>query len=893
MKLLQTPTLCYPVITLFNIQSLLPKIDEVRAIVATKLSSIVCVTETWLNNSVDSSLIAIHGFDVYRQDRRSRRGGGTAVYVKTGILSKEVVISDELAALNCDCCGISFRSDKIFLLTLYIPPNVPNNDLHRIHEIIVDTVDSFLFHEPQYQVIIVGDLNRFNVERLCTDLNLTDIVKKPTRGQNILDHIIISSGLTRIYGERVEYDCAIGKSDHLMITCTPCNPTPQNDLSCNHTLMDLRMSNLASLRSAAAQVDWMNALCQPTISNVDSQWNTFIELLQDLIALHIPMHNIRITNRDKEWITPLTKFLINERWKAYRRGDWAKFNHMKKKVKLEIARAKQLWAQRMKRSSNGLWKLVNHIQGKRIKDPMMNLLSQFNSTDDLLRTLQTQLSETFNSTSEPTCTSSESTSDTQWDVDVPIDLVQKLLSNLSESKAPGHDGIPNKIYKILADIIAEPLQLIFRTSILEQSIPVAWKKGKIIPIPKTVPPDIKKMRYITLLPTPLKILEKILLRQNWNYFQDAFGEDQHGFRPFSSTTTALIKIHDAALSSLNRPSSFGVAIASFDLSRAFDTIDCEIALIKMKDYNFPRGFLNWLRSYLTGRNGYLTVRGQHSSELEIPTGVPQGSVLGPAIFCSYIGDFKSTDPKVTVVKYADDINLVIPLLSSDAADIRRSIDAETENVAKWCGINKLVLNVAKSKLLLSTRREIIFDNPPTLSSESTLTVLGFVLNNKLTFTSHIEHICKKANRRLHVLRRLRGLITSKDLHSVYTLLIRSLFEYACPVFVGLNKKTENAMRKVDKRAHRIMAGMDQEQDFCNCNENTLAGRRLTMAEALMNQVAKIENHLLRHCLPPTLRYTGHYLVPFAPYHKYHQSFFPFMARHLNNQLSLLSKSKRL
>ena len=117
-----------------------------------------------------------------------------------------------------------------------------------------------------------------------------------------------------------------------------------------------------------------------------------------------------------------------------------------------------------------------------------------------------------------------------------------------------------------------------------------------------------------------------------------------------------------------------------------------------------------------------------------------------------------------------------------------------------------------------------------------------------------------------------------------------MFEYACPVFVGLNKKMEDALAKVDKRAHRIMAGLNLEQDYCNCSGNTLARRRLTMSEELIRQIAEMEFHLLKHCLPPTLRYSGHYLVPFAPYHKYHQSFFPFMVRYLNNQRSSLSKS---
>lgn len=173
----------------------------------------------------------------------------------------------------------------------------------------------------------------------------------------------------------------------------------------------------------------------------------------------------------------------------------------------------------MKGSSNELWKFVNHVQGKRIKDPLTNLLSEYNSIDDLL---QAKFTENFNSV--PTSTT-EIENGARWEVDISLLEAKKLFLSLSELKALGHDGIPNKIYKYLADVIAEPLQLIFKTSILEQSVPAAWKKSKIIPIPKTVPANVQKMRYITLLPASSNILEKILLRENWSNFETAFGNE--------------------------------------------------------------------------------------------------------------------------------------------------------------------------------------------------------------------------------------------------------------------------------------------------------------------------------------------------------------------------------
>ena len=106
------------------------------------------------------------------------------------------------------------------------------------------------------------------------------------------------------------------------------------------------------------------------------------------------------------------------------------------------------------------------------------------------------------------------------------------------------------------------------------------------------------MRYISLLPVPLKILERLVLRSVWRYFEDSYGLDQHGFRPGASTTTALIRLMDDAFSCRNDPSLFGLALISFDLSKAFDTIDCSLAIHKMRNAGFPSGICAGFKAIL-------------------------------------------------------------------------------------------------------------------------------------------------------------------------------------------------------------------------------------------------------------------------------------------------------
>jgi hypothetical protein len=611
--------------------------------------------------------------------------------------------------------------------------------------------------------------------------------------------------------------------------------------------------------------------------------------MSDIIDICIPKHTVILSDRDKEWITPLTKYLIQERWNAYRKGQWEKYRHLKEKAKVEIARAKSIWADKMRKSTNGLWKLVNNMRGKVNSDPISDLLAaEDNSVESLINKMVTRQSVTLTADGSisycPTLVVDPKEKDDDWAIEIREQDVRNLLRRASPSKAPGSDCIPNKVYRSLADIIAHPLTVIFRNSVSKRMIPLGWKKGLIIPLPKTKPPSLDKMRYITLLPLPLKILERLVLRSVWKHFEAAYGPEQHGFRPRASTTTALIALTNAASFCLNDPLSFGLAIVSFDLSRAFDTIDCSLALRKMKKAGFPNGFLAWLQNYFSNRTGAIKVRGQFSEEFSLSRGVPQGSVLGPPIFCAYVSDLKSSTVGVTTIKYADDINLVVPLHNRNSNDIRCLLDAETNHIRALCSSNHLTLNVDKSKFLLVSRRIITFDVPPQLPCVKTLKILGFVINDKLKWTSHIDQISKKCAQRMHVLRKLRGHIPVADLHLVYCSLIRSLLEYASPVFVGLNTTMRGKLDKIDKRAHRIIAGFSCiNQSFCDCESNTLNKRRLDISEKLFNSIESSPCHLLHQFIPPKLPRSKMYSVPFASNDKYFNSFFPFMARFLNSK----------
>lgn len=213
-------------------------------------------------------------------------------------------------------------------------------------------------------------------------------------------------------------------------------------------------------------------------------------------------------------MTPLTKFLINERWEAFRARDWARYNHLREKVKREISRAKSIWAEKVKSSSNGLWKLVKKVGEKGRNDPFSRLIHECGSAQALLDIFVKSLSQDFSANSGP-CGGLQSESLSEGAARV-LELhlsdaeVRRRIMKLSPSKSPGSDGIPNTIYRVLADALAKPLAAIFNKSIQSYTFPTDWKKRIMVPISKCNPPSIDEMKFITHLPTPSKILEKLV-----------------------------------------------------------------------------------------------------------------------------------------------------------------------------------------------------------------------------------------------------------------------------------------------------------------------------------------------------------------------------------------------
>ena len=276
-------------------------------------------------------------------------------------------------------------------------------------------------------------------------------------------------------------------------------------------------------------------------------------------------------------------------------------------------------------------------------------------------------------------------------------MVQKRLEQLNCRKADGSDDIPSRLLIVASDILSGPLTHLYSMSVQDGIVPRQWKLAKIHPVPKCRNPSLNDVRPISLLPVISKILERLVANSMMDKLIELYGPNQYGFRPNSSTCLANIKLHDYVTELLDRKGICGVIVLSFDLTRAFDKVRYDVLLNTLLNNDLPHKFVRWIKSYLQNRKQFVSVKDVRSSDVEVASGVPQGSILGPYLFGVFIGSLAPVHNSTCMIKYADDIVLVIPYVSSSVSNV--VVNEEIENVRKWTEDHGLQLNTQKSKFM--------------------------------------------------------------------------------------------------------------------------------------------------------------------------------------------------
>ena len=180
--------------------------------------------------------------------------------------------------------------------------------------------------------------------------------------------------------------------------------------------------------------------------------------------------------------------------------------------------------------------------------------------------------------------------------------VLACLKSLAVRKASSDGDIPNRFLKKTSEVIASAVAILINSTLLEQSIPQAWKRAIVTSVPKSAQPSsTEHYRPISLLPSIAKIWERRFLLRRLEPFL-AVNELQFGFRERSGCGDALLRLQQAVLESAVKKEAVRVAVVSLDVSRAFDTLKHTAILETLISRGIPPHLLNIVASWLEERS---------------------------------------------------------------------------------------------------------------------------------------------------------------------------------------------------------------------------------------------------------------------------------------------------
>ena len=184
-------------------------------------------------------------------------------------------------------------------------------------------------------------------------------------------------------------------------------------------------------------------------------------------------------------------------------------------------------------------------------------------------------------------------------------------------------------------------------------------------------------RPISLTSLSCKLLEHVVHSNIMTHFDShkILNNAQHGFRKRRSCTSQLINTLDNFADCLKLKQQIDAVL--LDFSKAFDKVDHEGLILKLKHLGICNPLLEWIRSFLIGRSQKVIVDGMASNPKPVLSGVPQGTVLGPLFFLVYINDISEGLTEGTKISlFADDSLLYRKINSTnDSIILQKDLDA--------------------------------------------------------------------------------------------------------------------------------------------------------------------------------------------------------------------------
>lgn len=809
---------------------------------------VLAITEHWLS---DANLKCI-SLDKYIliscYCRKQSIHGGSCLYVRDSIKAVNIPeLTDLSIELICEISAIHLIDFNLIIICLY-RTNLVSVKVFLTHlERVLEKANEF-----GLDFIVVGDMNinclgeqtidLRNLEDILVSQNCRNEVTFPTRvstnSSTALDH-----AYTNVTASVTASPIVTNIGDHRAVRIELAGqrrpPAIQTRVTRDYSLM-----NRTNFTLMVDSMDWANFVSDSNTAEVLT--TKLCNMLSNLNEICFPLKKRACRKKTYTWITQdvlNTKSLLFDCLELQRKFPnnielKNRIDCLNSKYNFEMQQCKmRFYVQQMTKtqnSSKAMWDVVNRERGKTVQLPL-----------DFTELVENRDGVKYSSKKGATDAMNSRFVDAPIACGAPRADLDLVLTQLRGARAPANQSmrlplftayevhsiiatrIPHKstkdIYGLSMDLlnsvafsISPVLAHLFNACIRDGSYPRPLKTSKISPVfkGKGKRENMDNYRPVSIIPCLAKVLENGLCHRLTAFLSssNALSERQYAYRAGRCTTDMVREAVRKVTNALENRQQ--VAMLCCDLSKAFDVADHNVIAAKLLHYGIRGRTHSLLTDILDGRSQIVVGDGGQvkSEPLATAMGVAQGSSVSNILFSLLLNDLPEAIPAADILMYADDVAGIISAPNVDSLEAR--LNEAANQLSQWFSINGLALNLTKTHFLhfhvggREPRSLMVRAGGVGLEQVEATTFLGFKIDYKLTWATHIDQLCGKAGGACFALRRLARFVPRHVVRTSYFATVHSLLQYGAEIW-GCAADWQRAFR-IQKRAVRSVVQVAQD-----------------------------------------------------------------------------------
>ena len=824
------------------------KIKDFHGHIYSSKPDVVILNETWLKKPIlNSEIFPNNSYKVFRRDRSvkshppdnnypdkfKKNGGGVIIAIKSNLEAKSTKYKiSACGAAKAEILSVVLEPESgstVCITTLYRVGTLGAENLAEVKRHMTSLIRS----KPKAKHIFVGDFNlsqtswpegitSCNNEKgfvdLFQDLNFDQLIGTPTHKDGKVLDLLLCNQPNVITDIAVQPRGTVCSSDHNSIIFNV-KVKCKRLKSPKRKIYNMKKADFKSINCELNKINWEYIL---DFNCVNKSLDKFEDIFFSICDKFIPKVVVK-SSFQPPWFDSELDTLCKKKVKLLDKKKHTNDPNTKLQINEEIKSVRKLFRNKvdLKKMAN----VINDDDPALIKKKFWSFYKSTSNTTRIpetmkygtkIRSKNSDVANLFNK-----YFSDQFSNPGFYDIDIDFqndplsdfqfseDTVFDLLKRTNLNKAAGPDKFDSALLKYCAKGLSRPLSFLFNKIFLSGKIPDKWKMANVVPVHKKGDKSsVTNYRPISLTCLPMKILEycikDLLLAKCGNLIKDK----QHGFCKDKSCLTQLLPYVDKLSIALNNKSR--IDSVYFDFSKAFDSVNHDLILFKLKNYFGIDGLLlQFFRDYLYNRKQRVAINGSLSGLLDVASGVPQGSILGPLLFILFIDDIcDEINDGTEIALYADDTKIWREILcDEDQVKLQNDIN----NLFKWSVRNLMNFHPDKCNVVAFTNKPRIYPLPfyefwyslngKDLDYVKNEKDLGVVIDSKLSWNRQCQMLESKATKQFNLLRRTCYFISNSNQRRIlYLTLVRSIFEHCCQVWSPQNSTSLDMLEKLQKRA---------------------------------------------------------------------------------------------